>query len=285
MKTKLNDFRFVASWFIFLTLPILHACNSAVEEITTLPISDKGLENNSGSEHSPIARYYFDESPGSEVIIDSSGLTPPVNLTIQNPTAVSWLENGLAINKSTIIISDRNQNTANRIVDALRSSNELTVELWMEPENITQSGPARIVSLSIDYGNRNLTIGQEADKYILCLRTSTSNTNGKLNTSRGEINPITTDPGTVTRELTHLVLTWDTETAKASYFINGSHAASVLLEGDFSTWSDRYPLLIANEAIDGRTWLGSIYFLAIYDCAIEDAEIAKKYNNGVPIKN
>jgi hypothetical protein len=81
-----------------------------------------------------------------------------------------------------LIFSDTNQNTAKRIIDALRSSNELAVELWIQPEYITQSGPARIVSLSIDYGIRNLTIGQGADKYILRLRTSTTNSNGKIDT-------------------------------------------------------------------------------------------------------
>ena len=246
------------------------------------PITKKRLDNTSCS---PIAKYDFNENADKTIISDSSGLEPPVNLTIQDSTAISWLGNGLAINSSTVAISDRSQNTANRLTTAIRSSNELTVETWIKPANATQSGPARIVSLSVDYGNRNMTIGQVANTYILRLRTSTTNENGKVNISSGDINPITTAAGTARTELTHLVLTWDTTTASANYFINGSLSASATIDGDFSPWSDQYPLLLANELIDGRTWLGKFYYLAIYDCAIEGKDISEKYVNGIPGKN
>jgi hypothetical protein len=278
------SFQLFRCLLVLFCVLVLQGCNSAVEGIDTQTPNTNKSDDSSCTASSPsLVQYFFNENTGSGIVNDSSGLVPAINLTIQDPNFVSWLSNGLAVNRSTIILSDTTQNTANRVVEALRISNQLTVEMWIEPENTTQSGPARIVSISEGYYDRNLTIGQEANKYTLRLRTSTTSLNGKIYTSSGEINPMTTDPGTVRTVLTHLVLTWDTTTAVASYYIDGSLSSSVSLDGDFSTWSDGYPLLISNEVLDGRTWLGNFYYLAIYDCAMDATEIANSYNNGIPI--
>jgi hypothetical protein len=50
--------------------------------------------------------------------------------------------------------------------------NEITIEAWVMPADDIQDGPARIVSLSADTGNRNFTLGQTTDYYDARLRTT-----------------------------------------------------------------------------------------------------------------
>ncbi len=90
--------------------------------------------------------YTFEEGSGSTVA-DISGTGTPLNLTIATPAAVSWVPGGLSVNGSAVITS---ATAADKIINAVQASNALTIEAWLIPANTTQSGPARIVSLSLD---------------------------------------------------------------------------------------------------------------------------------------
>jgi hypothetical protein len=68
---------------------------------------------------------------------------------------------------------------ATKVIDAVRQSGSLTVEAWIEPANATQGGPARIVTLSRDPGQRNFTLGQGAAAYEMRFRTATTSPNGE----------------------------------------------------------------------------------------------------------
>jgi hypothetical protein len=50
---------------------------------------------------------------------------------------------------------------------------------------------------------------------------------------------------------------------------------------DFRNWDRGFSFQIANEATLDRPWLGKIYLAAIYDRALEPAEIARHYRVGV----
>ena len=58
-----------------------------------------------------------------------------------------------------------------KLVDAVTKSNEISIEAWVKPENTSQNGSARIVSLSADPGQRNFTLSQDAARYDVRLRT------------------------------------------------------------------------------------------------------------------
>lgn len=68
---------------------------------------------------------------------------------------------------------------ADRIVQGLGRSGELTLEAWVKPANTTQAGPARIVTLSADPSRRNFTLGQAADDFEVRFRTNTTSANGE----------------------------------------------------------------------------------------------------------
>jgi glycopeptide antibiotics resistance protein len=62
--------------------------------------------------------------------------------------------------------------------ERIRRTGQLTVETWMRPDNLTQSGPARIVTVSKNPDKRNWTLGQDERDLIVRVRTRFSGQNG-----------------------------------------------------------------------------------------------------------
>ncbi|UCD58827.1 MAG: DUF5060 domain-containing protein, partial [Candidatus Hydrogenedentota bacterium] len=102
-----------------------------------------------------IVFYNFKEGSGHS-IKDRSGNSNPLNLTIDNDSAVRWLSGGGLLVRSPVLIAS--QGPAGKIAEAVCKSSEVAVEAWIKPANTTQSGPARIVTVSRDPSNRNFTL-------------------------------------------------------------------------------------------------------------------------------
>jgi hypothetical protein len=105
---------------------------------------------------------------------------------------------------------------ATKIIEAGKSSNELTVEGWIRTSDISQNGPARIITCSVDASTRNFTLGQGrfnagSDRFEMRYRTTDHN-EYQVNT------PI----GSLTEALTHVVLTRDSSYQVAAYVNNES---------------------------------------------------------------
>jgi PKD repeat protein len=89
------------------------------------------------------ALYDFSEGSGL-VVIDRANAGAPLNLTIEEGGAVRWLEGGgLKLRAAARLKSN---GAARKVIDACRQANAITVEAWIKPANVTQSGPARILS-------------------------------------------------------------------------------------------------------------------------------------------
>ena len=147
-------------------------------------------------------------SSGS-IVKDRSGVGEPIDLKITNPDSVRRMEGSLEILEETLI---RSPKPASRIIESIRISGEITIEAWLRPANISQKGPARIVSLSRNGSERNFTLGQDGEKYDVRLRTTRTSSNGIPSVST--INKI------LTPELTHVVYTRD-RTGRTRIYING----------------------------------------------------------------
>lgn len=125
---------------------------------------------------SPIALYDFRRGRGDR-IQDISGSGRPLNLRIARTAAVRWLPSGgLGIRAPVLICSD---GPGVKISSAIRKSRETTLEAWVKPANSTQTGPARIVTLSKDPGQRNFTLGQKGSAYEMRFRTTSTSPNGE----------------------------------------------------------------------------------------------------------
>jgi VanZ like family/Concanavalin A-like lectin/glucanases superfamily len=146
-----------------------------------------------------IALYTFSEDRGGQVS-DVSGYGRPLNLTLSPVSHFRWLGqiSGIEVIKPAILKTD---GPAEKLYDALRASNELSVEVWMTPSNIVQHGPARIVSFSRDTLARNFTLGQNGADIDFRLRTPVSGTNGTAVNLR-------TRNGSLALRRTHVVVTY-----------------------------------------------------------------------------
>lgn len=212
--------------------------------------------------------YTFDEGSGTWVH-DRSGVGVPFNLMVESEAAVSWIpDGGLAVNSSTIIAS---LGPPTKVIKSAKTSNEITLEAWVRPADVTQDGPARIVTLSRDFHHRNLQLGQATALYDVRLRTTATTSNGHPSLSA----PL----GSLTTELTHVVYT-RIKTGLARIYINGQVVAERVVGGDLSKWNEKYHLALANEFVGSRPWVGEYHLVAIFDRALSEAEVSQNFQAG-----
>ncbi len=157
------------------------------------------------------------------------------------------------------------------MISAFKAANALTVEAWIKPAASDQEGPARIVTVSADPFNRNLTLGQEFGAYDMRLRTTHTSENG--------VPSLVTPDGLATPDLVHLLYTRDAA-GQATIYRNGEVVAQDQVTGNLLTWDDGFRLALANELSQDRPWLGEYHRVAFFDRALSEAEIASRYEAG-----
>ena len=217
-----------------------------------------------------VALYDFRDGRGKE-IKDVGKIGSPLNLSIKDESRVSWTDAGLEVKEAVQITSEK---PASKIINACRSTGEITLEAWIRPANLTQDGPARIISISGGKTRRNVTLGQgmhganPADLYIVRLRTTSSSANG--------LPAVITPPGSATQALTHVVYT-RTKDGRANLYVNGQDRGLLTIGGDLSNWSEEMPLLLADEKDGDRPWLGLFRLVAFYSRALRSAEVLHNY--------
>ena len=198
----------------------------------------------------------------------------PLNLTIDEATSVRWLPSALAVDIPTMIVS---ATPATKIINAVRSSNAITIEAWINPANVTQSGPARVFSLSYDLYNRDFTLGQglwgtqPTTVFDVRLRTTTTNLSGQPS--------LTSPAGSAHTALTHVVYTRNASGA-ARLYLDGTLITSATVGGNLSNWNTGYPLLLANELTGNRPWLGTLHLVAVYDTALDADQVLQNFAAG-----
>jgi VanZ family protein len=148
-----------------------------------------------------------------------------------------------------------------------------TLEVWAATDDPDQTGPARIVSYSLNHVERNFTLGQSNKKLIMRLRTTETDLNGvkphaELDSVFGSSEP------------QHIVVAYDF--SEQRIFVNGEMMLRQKIPGGrFTNWDPSYPLLLGNEATGNRPWNGKIFYVAIYDRALNEREIHKNYLAGL----
>ena len=215
-----------------------------------------------------VALYELEEGSGTAVN-DTSGVGTPLNLTVENAAAVSWVSGGLSIDSSTIV---KSSGAATKIIDAAMGSNEITIEAWVKPGNLTQGGPSRIATLSANPSVRNFTLAQQTNYYNTRLRSTSTSVNG--------IPSLSTPSGTLTTALTHVVFTRDHSSGTTRTYVNGSQVSSGNTPSSFSNWDQSFKFALANELTMDRTWLGELHLVAIYSRELSASEVSQNYNAG-----
>ncbi|MGJ8723422.1 MAG: carbohydrate-binding protein [Roseibacillus sp.] len=214
------------------------------------------------------ALYTFDQGANSNIVYDVAGNGTPLNLTITTPAQTAWNGDGtLSVNGSTLI---RSAGAASKLYNSITTSNAMSIEAWIRPQNLTQAGPARIATLSSTTSLRNFTLGQEALNYHGRVRTPQTSTNGLPGVET------TTNPAAIAYQ--HVVYTISDGVGRI--YLNGSLIKSATVPGDFTNWDPSYQFALANELAGDRAWLGDYDLLAVYSKRLTNADIATNFQAG-----
>jgi len=242
----------------------------------TAQVSVTVNESDSGSGSNPservnaglLALYDFNEGSGDKVF-DVSGVGTALNLEINNPNTTTWGNGILNLNSPSLIASVQ---AADKLIDGITATQEVTMEAWLTPGNRSQNGPARIATLSSNVSNRNFTFGQAGDDYNVRFRTTTTGNNGVGTT-------VSSTGGLLSTELTHVIYTREAD-GDASLYIDNQLVASETIGGDLSNWNDSYRFALGDEFGGGRSWLGSLDLFAVYNQAFDASEVEQNFLAG-----
>jgi hypothetical protein len=213
-----------------------------------------------------IVYYPFTEGVGSTVL-DQSNVGSPMDLTLTGNVTWNPGGNGVVMSGGKVGTSG----PATKVISALQTSSQLTVELWVVPDNLTQDGPARMLSIGGNTSDQNYMFGQQfGELEIRTLHTGKD--------SKGKPRFYSINSG-LTTTLTHIVHTYDGTTERL-YMDGVVHPTTVTSAGNFSNWDPTDLFNIANEASSDRPWHGTILIVAVYDRALANTEIIQNFTAG-----
>ena len=269
----------VAAWAQLLAEDPGGEMEEEVDQIASAALDlDDGIEQAGGGRtiNNLVALWEFKEGAGGSAA-DTSGVAPAMDLELVGP---QWMSNyGIAIEsgkaQASVVASRK---LFDRIAAEGSGSQQYSIEAWVTPANVTQEGPARIVSYSQGTGERNFTLGQVLYNYDFRNRTANADI-GANGTPSLQTNDNDED---LQATLQHVVVTYDQAQGRRIY-VNGRFTDDVdaFAPDSLSNWNPGYRFLLANETTDDRQWQGRIRLAAIYERALSEAQILQNYEAGV----
>lgn len=219
-----------------------------------------------------IAKWDFSEGEGI-LAGDSSGVEPRMNLTLFGD--VDWVGgNGIQIRRGGR--AQASTATSKKLSDQIKVTGEFSIEAWVAPANVTQEGPARIITYSSGTEERNFTLGQTQYRYDFLNRASTTDGNGEpsLTTSA--------DDEDLQATLQHVVVTFSPVAGRRIY-VNGVYTgdADNVDGGNINGWDDGFAFMLGSESSGSRQWEGIIRFVSIYNRVLTTDEITTNFDAGV----
>ncbi len=211
-----------------------------------------------------IALYTFIEGDGG-VVQDRSGHSDRLDLAFSGD--VNWSDDCDCVEFDGGKLSHDNPQ---RLYDAISGGSQtFTMEAWVKSADLSQSGPARIVSLSDGTSDRNFTLGQREGQIEIRFRHAESDDSGY---------PYLRADDAISEELDHYVVTFSD--GELRLYRNGALLANEERSEDLRNWDDGYPLLVGNESSDNRPWRGHVYLVSIYERALSVDEITDHFEVG-----
>ncbi len=241
-----------------------------------LNISD-GIVASGGSryERDLIALYEFKAGQGNN-IYDTSGIEPALNLKLegQENSDFKWV-GGWGIEFITPESKAQGLTTpSKKLNDQIQATGEYSMEAWVTPANVTQEGPASIISYSAGDSARNFSLGQVLYHYNFNHRSSTTDANGEP--------ALVTNDEDLQATLQHVVVTFDPVNGRRIY-VNGvfTDDADEITAGNLADWDDSYAFVLGNEVSRNRPWQGKLRLVAIHNRALNQAQITQNFEAGV----
>ena len=226
----------------------------------------EGIVASGGSryEDNVIALYQFKTGDGPTAF-DTSGVNPGMHLEFSGE--VDWV-GGWGID----IISGRAQATtasSKKLYDLITATGEYSIEAWVVPANVSQEGPARIISYAGSDDERNFTLGQILYNYDVQQRSG-----GSLTTAD--------DDEDLQATLQHVVITYDPVNGRRIY-VNGAFTGDIDMEpaGNLADWVNNYAFVLGNEVSGKKQWQGMFRLVAIHNRALNEEQIDQNFSVGV----
>jgi len=215
--------------------------------------------------------YLYDFRGGSgDVIEDSLGNGP--DLLVEDDGAIKWDADGLVVASPTLIQSVEGPT---RVHNECTQSSGLSVEAWITPSNISQDGPARIVSYSESLVSQNFLLAQDGAKVMGGVRVATGSMMGDPDL-RPYANAVATRP-------MHLVMV-HRDNGDRLLYVDGRRQYFNSAVQDFRNWAPNVPLKLAGEVTVGGApaahWLGTYHLVSIYCRGLSQTEVARNFAAG-----
>jgi hypothetical protein len=246
--------------------------NGALINSKALTLFDGTLATGGGRfETDVIAKWEFKTGSGTTAF-DTSGVEPAINLSLNGQ--VSWiggwgiqLLNGKAQGSTT---------SSKKLHNLITATGEFAIEAWVVPANVTQEGPARIISYSGGADTRNFTLGQTLYNYNYLLRTDKTDLNGQPALSTADAAEV------LQASLQHVVVNYDSVNGR-QIFVNGEFTGDNdnTEAGNFADWNDSYAFVLGNEVSGDIPWAGSIRMVAIHNRVLSSEQVAQNFDVGI----
>jgi hypothetical protein len=231
-----------------------------------------GIVAASGGRHERnlIALYEFKTGAGNQAY-DTSGVEPSMNLTLSGE--YNWV-GGWGVQ----FIDGKAQasTTASaKLYNLITATGEFAIEFWAAPANVTQDGPARIVSYAGNSASRNFMVGQTLYDYDTFVRNDPSDADGEqLSTpAMDEV---------LQASLQHFVLNYDPINGR-QLFVNGEliPVTDTTPPDLLDVWDDTFALAIGSEVDNTNRWAGTMRLLAIHNRVLTPDQIRENFEVGV----
>jgi hypothetical protein len=154
------------------------------------------------------------------------------------------------------------------IDQAIAAADAFSIELVIQPADLVQGGPARIVSLSLNPRLANLMLGQSGTRLEARVRTSATGLDG----SRPHL---VSGEGALTGGRQHVVLT--RRGGHHRLYVDGVRVAEAEVPGTLAVWEPALPLVVGDEHRGGFPWRGSVEGLRIAAAGWDDEEAMRRY--------
>ena len=224
-----------------------------------------------------VALYEFKAGSGS-VVYDTSGVEPALHLQLFGQADVDyrWVGGwGVEFNGADAK-AQGTTTSSKKLYDFIRATGEYSIEAWVVPANVTQEGPARIISYSAGNDERNFTLGQTLYNYNFMHRSSTTDANGEPALSTADADEV------LQASEQHVVVTFDPVNGRRIY-VNGVFTGDIdgAPAGNLGDWDDTFAFVLGNEVTDDRQWQGKIRLVAIHKRALSAEQITRNFEVGV----
>lgn len=227
----------------------------------------------------PIVTYSFEEIPPSALVRDRSNLEPSVALRpddSRDPLGLSYESGRVFFSGGRL---DASEQASQQLSEALVDAGSFSLEIWCGSLDGSQTGPARIVTLSSGVNRRSLTLAQEGEDLLVWLRSTATDENGQDLALRHSI--FGED------KLWHLLLVYDGGSGKETLYVDGASVATAShTDGQGAAadlgWDVEQEIFAIGDELDvPRPWHGFVEQLRIWDHVLNSDQVSAAFSQAL----